>query len=242
MSKSNNVARHHQRNAPPLVEARTLGVRQMSSAIDEEVVARVLERRGFTVRKGVAAGAHATVVVAKHVKSGRLSLVKVVRDTHLHRSELMAGLSLAGCAGVAKMRRWFVVDMSPVTLFFMVFDYESGSKDLQVLYNLGLADLSTKVVRQRFVEVARALAACHDRGIAHRDIKMENIAYAPSTGRCMLIDFGLCFFTVDAAPTAAPHASGKKIIRRHFDLAAGREDTRFLRDNSMACAFDLTRH
>jgi hypothetical protein len=58
----------------------------------------------------------------------------------------------------------------------------------------------------------------------------------------MLIDFGLCFFTVDAAPTAAPHASGQKIIRRHFDLAAGREDTRFLRDNSMACAFDLTRH
>ncbi|GAU93486.1 hypothetical protein RvY_05421 [Ramazzottius varieornatus] len=46
------------------------------------------------------------------------------------------------------------------------------------------------IARVFFRQIVETIAACHDNGVCHRDIKDENILVDMHTGRCYLIDFG----------------------------------------------------
>lgn len=46
------------------------------------------------------------------------------------------------------------------------------------------------IARVFFRQIVETIAACHDNGVCHRDIKDENILVDMHSGRCYLIDFG----------------------------------------------------
>jgi serine/threonine protein kinase len=48
-------------------------------------------------------------------------------------------------------------------------------------------------MRPVILQIIKALAFCHERGVAHRDIKPDNIRINPETKHVTLIDFGLSY-------------------------------------------------
>lgn len=54
--------------------------------------------------------------------------------------------------------------------------------------------LDVREVARLGVDISRALEACRDRGIVHRDIKPDNLFYAPETGGFKLGDFGVAHY------------------------------------------------
>jgi serine/threonine-protein kinase len=53
--------------------------------------------------------------------------------------------------------------------------------------------------RRTLLEVARALAFAHERGVVHRDIKPDNILINQEDGRVMVTDFGIARAITDGA-------------------------------------------
>ncbi len=55
---------------------------------------------------------------------------------------------------------------------------------------LGRGPLPSLGVIDTAIDLARALAAAHERGVVHRDLKPENVIRTPS-GDVKILDFGL---------------------------------------------------
>ncbi len=100
--------------------------------------------------------------------------------------ELAAGLALHDQEGVARLLDWFSCEET----LFLVYEYV-GMDAYTLLEKHGV--LSERMAKGIARQLLRTLQACHSLGIAHRDVKPENVLLCGKHYEiAKLIDFGLC--------------------------------------------------
>jgi 5'-AMP-activated protein kinase catalytic alpha subunit len=83
---------------------------------------------------------------------------------------------------------------------YLVMEYFAGCDLYTTLEDRSYQPFAEQTAKDIFKQLVRAVIHCHQRGIVHRDIKLENILM-DKYGHTKLIDFGLCDFVLDVGNT-----------------------------------------
>jgi serine/threonine-protein kinase len=165
---------------------------------------------GYKIQGKLGAGAMAIVYKARQLSLNRLVAIKILPKRFSENPEYVERFYREGQAA-AKLNHNNIVQAYDVGeaggYHYFVMEYVEG----KTLYD----DLSAgKIFKESesldvIIQVARALAHAHDRGLIHRDVKPKNIMMDPS-GVVKLADMGLARATADieTAQTEAGKAYG----------------------------------
>jgi tRNA A-37 threonylcarbamoyl transferase component Bud32 len=156
------------------------------------------------VLRPLGSGSSARVYLAREPALQRLVAVKVLKpelaaDNVLRRrfereAQSAARVSHPHVTGIYRIGR-LAGDLP-----YMVQEYVDGRTVAEALAAGG--PLAGEDARALLASVAAALAAVHDRGIVHRDVRAENVYLEHRTGRAVLGDFGIAAL----AEAGAAHA------------------------------------
>ncbi|MEU4689075.1 serine/threonine-protein kinase [Actinoplanes sp. NPDC023714] len=150
----------------------------------------------FRLRDRLGAGGMAVVWRAGDEVLGRDVALKVLDPDLAHDAVLLARVRDEARA-VARLRHPNIVDVydygeAPGPLPYVVMEVAEG-RSLSRLLSGG--PLPWRVATLVGAQVAAALAAAHDRGVVHRDVKPGNVMVG--AGRVKLVDFGISASTGD---------------------------------------------
>jgi len=144
----------------------------------------------YRILEKIGAGGQGTVYKATDTKLGRSVVIKVlppeltVKEANLKRFEREARLASA----LDHPNICTIFDLNEVGgVHFIAMQFVEG-KNVRDLVNGRPLDLRSAL--SITIQVADALAAAHERGIIHRDIKAGNVMVTPS-GQVKILDFGL---------------------------------------------------
>jgi serine/threonine-protein kinase len=146
---------------------------------------------GYRLLERVGEGGTAEVYRAEHPEHG-VCAFKVLRQ-RLRGDPVAVKRFLREAGYGARVRHPGVVrtyDFGEADgLHFLALEWAAGESLAAFILHSAPVPLPTvaNVIRQ----LGDALGAAHQAGIVHRDLKPENIMYDPSTGRVLLLDFGI---------------------------------------------------
>ena len=154
----------------------------------------------YRILEKIGAGGQGTVYKATDTKLGRAVVIKVlppeltVKEANLKRFEREARLASA----LDHPNICTIFDLNDIEgVHFIAMQYVEG-KNVRDLVNGRPLDFRSALTIT--IQVADALAAAHERGIVHRDIKAGNVMVTP-LGQVKVLDFGLAKLVDE---TAAP--------------------------------------
>jgi serine/threonine protein kinase len=142
----------------------------------------------FTIERELGRGGMGVVYAARH--EGRAVALKVSIDDQPERDRKHF---LEEAALLSKISHPGVVQILDSGAFedgrpYLVMPLLVGRTLAEQLQRGRLpADLAIRL----FVQLAGAVAALHEAGVVHRDIKVENVMYLPDEERLVLLDFGI---------------------------------------------------
>lgn len=135
---------------------------------------------------------------------GKVELVRDGRDQKLYalktmdkkakgfktihaQSEISAGEKLKGHKNICELANHWE-DENKV---YMALEYIQGTDLITFMANRNFVAVTEEKARNLMVQLIAALVFCHSKGVAHRDVKLDNIML-DTAGNLKLIDFGLC--------------------------------------------------
>src|SRR5882762_8975838 len=144
----------------------------------------------YKILEKLGEGGQGTVYKAVDSKLGRSVVIKVlpaeltVKEAYLKRFEREARLA----SSLDHPNICTIFDLNEINgIHFIVMQYIEGRNVRQLVHGRPLSLESALSITS---QVTDALAAAHERGIIHRDIKAGNVMVTP-TGQVKVLDFGL---------------------------------------------------
>jgi serine/threonine-protein kinase len=175
---------------------------RMSTAVDDPLVGQLLDGR-YRVTRRLARGGMATVYEALDTRLNRTIALKVMHPGFAQDREFVARF-IREAHAAARLSHPCVVAVYDQSAdgghVFIAMEYIAG----RTLRDW-LADRGRLTPRETFAvlePVLAALAAAHQAGLVHRDVKPENVLIADD-GRVKVADFGLARAVSNATSTGA---------------------------------------
>ncbi len=172
----------------------------------DPLIGHVLSGR-YEVVERIGEGGMGFVYRCTHVDLKRPIAIKVLRPDFSHRPDVVARFQREA-RSASRIGHEHIVDVldfgeTPTGQSYFAMEYLEGEDLAEVLARTGT--ISAARACGLLGQCARALAAAHDKGIVHRDMKPENIFLVYRDGRefVKIVDFGIAKMSdieVDGAP------------------------------------------
>lgn len=148
-------------------------------------------------------GKFGAVFAAQDTRDGRAVVLKMLkRARDLDRKialEVEMLVAVRGAPNVVTLLDTAIIEDEEYRDAAMVFEFIDG-----VPHREFFALMTGETMRIYLFKLLQALAAVHERGVIHLDVKPSNILFNPRTNVFRLLDWGLASFHVDGVPNHGP--------------------------------------
>ncbi|PRP79075.1 hypothetical protein PROFUN_13177 [Planoprotostelium fungivorum] len=145
----------------------------------------------YTNLQYLSEGDYGQVVSGVQEPGGRLIAIKKInkkQNAVRIATEILAGQRLKNVEGVVPFRTHFETSNH----HWLVFDFAPGHDLYHSMAESEFRPMHERVVRVILSQLATALGKIHEKGVAHKDIKLENVIWDNVERKASFIDFGLC--------------------------------------------------
>jgi tetratricopeptide (TPR) repeat protein len=194
---------------------------------------RAVDRPAFVFQARERGASVGRYLVLSRIGRGGMGEVYEAYDPQLDRRVALKLLHTATESQSARDRlsreAWALAQLSHPNVVHV---YEAGEQDGDVFMAMELVDGESldvwrrgsarpdwRAVVEAYLEAARGLAAAHDKGLVHRDVKPANILRGKD-GRVRVVDFGLVARRHEAPDSAAPAAGPDSDVDRDARLTS----------------------
>jgi len=142
----------------------------------------------FKLKKQIGKGSFGKIILANHRDTKQIVAIKYINLKGSDKKSVENEINLHKCLIHPNIVSLYnVIDESDINNYMYLIMEFFDAKDLWYHLDSSLNIWqSTNIIKQ----LTHAVKYCHNNKIMHRDIKLENVLYSPSTNIAKLLDFG----------------------------------------------------